>query len=434
MSSRGYLHIVLIVTIGVIALALVVAVGYYKVRVLSEESADTPSSTTNSRRSNGNVNTAANANAPTNTTTDSTVRAVKPSLIYATKDGTHVTVQQQNTQTGTEQTIFEYDERRSADTSGNYWSGLPPSIALSPDGDDLLYVAADGVKVYHRDTATTEDLITVVQEGGGELEDRPPTWSVDAITGTYGFANPAWSSDGSHISLSQSLYEGSLAAIVDGENSTLIHPTCGNCPEQTGIGSVQHRLRWSPVENRYIAPLGDGYAIMGLHRSDANAGQDTTNLLPPDEASFAANFSPDGSKLVFTHSRTTPNAPDASTVASVSDLEGIVLASFDTPGTIMDAVFTPDGKSIVLVDVIGDDVTLRAYPASGGDGEVLVSFATGFNNLDRIDRTTDNAISVTSTRSSDDTRRLYLIDPDEGTIVYETPATTRFTIFAGFVE
>src|SRR3989338_371526 len=69
-------------------------------------------------------------------------------LIYATKDKQHLIVYKKNLKNGEESKIFEYDEGREADFSGNTWSGLPPSIDFNERIQKFAFSDKEGLKSF----------------------------------------------------------------------------------------------------------------------------------------------------------------------------------------------------------------------------------------------------------------------------------------------
>ena len=70
-------------------------------------------------------------------------------LLYAIKKGHQVIINKRNIRNGSEVEIFRYIEDREVNiSSGNYWSAMPPSIALSPNGTLLVFSDTEGLKIY----------------------------------------------------------------------------------------------------------------------------------------------------------------------------------------------------------------------------------------------------------------------------------------------
>ena len=94
----------------------------------------------------------------------------RPNLVYAVKEGRHVTVLVQDIMTGTEQDLLEYDESIEARHSANTWEELSPSVALSPTQPVLLYVTEDEVIAYDIQGKTSETLLRKGRSvGSGDL-------------------------------------------------------------------------------------------------------------------------------------------------------------------------------------------------------------------------------------------------------------------------
>ncbi len=73
-------------------------------------------------------------------------------LVYAVKNEHTSTVYKRDLQSGTQTKILEFVENKRADKSGNAWTGLPPSVALSQDRKSLAFADKEGLKVYDLQT------------------------------------------------------------------------------------------------------------------------------------------------------------------------------------------------------------------------------------------------------------------------------------------
>ncbi len=100
---------------------------------------------------------------------------------------------------------FTYQEPYSADNSGNTWTGLPPSIALSPDGMKVAYSDTTGLRVL--DLATRVNRVVRTH-----LDSNPNDTYKDTSTK---FLNPIWFPDSKYLLYYQTAYEGSRIGIVD---------------------------------------------------------------------------------------------------------------------------------------------------------------------------------------------------------------------------
>src|SRR3989344_2997526 len=194
---------------------------------------------------------------------------IENNLIYATKNEYTSTVYRRNLQSGAQTKILEFDENRKADKSGNLWSGLPPSIALSPDRKSLAFADKEGLKVYDLQTKNTKTYIRKVSEG--ECEDCAPKWSIDSMSGTYSLARPLWSSDGKYVSFLQSHYEGSSFGAIDTMPGAYI--------ALKNVYGGYSNLNWSPTGHSYVkASPGGYYEGVGLYISNQSNIAEADNI------------------------------------------------------------------------------------------------------------------------------------------------------------
>lgn len=98
---------------------------------------------------------------------------------------------------------FTYEEVFSVDNSGNTWTGLPPSIDLSPDGMKVAYSDSEGLKILDLATGIirTIRVNTISNSIEGDNVEK--------------FVNPTWFPNGIYILYYQTAYDGSKLGIVD---------------------------------------------------------------------------------------------------------------------------------------------------------------------------------------------------------------------------
>jgi TolB protein len=205
-------------------------------------------------------------------------------------------------------------------------SQAPP--AWSPDGSMLAYVGGGGIWTIEPGSRprrlTRCDPATCVGDG-------PPSWSPDARTVAFGSARngseglwtvsaeggdpmllaedlavrgaPTWSPDGATIAVVASRGAGGSAVVLLGAENGTVRSTLA--PDGVVFGSS---VGWSPDGSRFVVSAAvDGQAggdeavyVMGIDGSSLRlltscGGQACIDLWPA--------WSPDGSKVLFTHGR-----------------------------------------------------------------------------------------------------------------------------------
>lgn len=97
---------------------------------------------------------------------------------------------------------FTYEEPFSADDSGNTWTGLPPSITLSPDGMKIAYSDIEGLKILDLSKKITRTI-------------KVHFYSNNPDKGNKLFLDPSWFPDSKHLLYYQTAYEGASLGIAD---------------------------------------------------------------------------------------------------------------------------------------------------------------------------------------------------------------------------
>lgn len=97
-----------------------------------------------------------------------------------------------------------YEELVEVDDSGNYWSGLKPSAALSPNGNFIAYSDTSGLHLYDIQKGSTSSLILYPPQN--------PT-AESQLTGAA--LNLRWSPNNRYILYGIPYYEGSGLGIID---------------------------------------------------------------------------------------------------------------------------------------------------------------------------------------------------------------------------
>ncbi len=161
-----------------------------------------------------------------------------------------------------------------------------PSIALSPDGTELVYVGTDagGSRLYARDL--------------DELEVRP-------LAGTDGATSPVFSPDGS-----------SLVFARGGKIERL--PAAGGEPVALCDAPALHGMAWGDDGQLYYSPTSDG----GIHAVPVAGGSPRAITVPDIEAGESAHRWPEalpgGRALLFTIHRAGSDSLDEARIAALS--------------------------------------------------------------------------------------------------------------------
>ncbi len=344
-------------------------------------------------------------------------------MLYATKSGTQVTVWILNTSNASATTLFTYDESLPAEMNSNYWSMRPPSIALAPNGSDLLFVEQDGVAIWDRVTGTTRRLFDITSRPPGDTE-MAPQWSLDGLDGVYSLANPGWSPSGKYINLSLGYYEGGYYAIMEPN-----HPAGF---KRLSIGGGTNRLSWSPSTDEYVVANPGGYSEPGVWLS-APADPYLVHPLVHDDARqyLQAAISPDMRHILYISSPQYPNDHERS--VSVADVDATTEDTFSVPGSLLTATFVSDDAVVVATMQDDNQLHLITRTLQGQQAELAVLPANA-EEYDVLAMTPDGYLMVPCTQLADGTRRFYLVDVHTGAIVYRSPVETAFTTYLGWVE
>jgi len=360
---------------------------------------------------------------------------VENNLIYAVKSDYRSTVYKRNLQSGTQTKLLEFDESRKADKSGNFWNGLPPSIALSLDKRSLAFIDKEGLKVYDFQTKNTRTFIRKTEEGSSET-DTPPKWSVSSLGGTYDLARPLWSSDGKYISFLRAHYEGSSFGVINVESGAYF--------ALKDIPGGYH-FSWSPVGHSYVVASSEEYANnmgMGLYVSSQSNIIEANNIalkFDKTEATsfFEANFSPDGKKIVFIFEE--PYDYDGEYLAIVnSDGTGFTILAEKTD--VRTPIFSSDGNSVFYFKKKNDKQVLVRYDLANKKSTDLIILPSEFNRWEKAYWTKDGFLALVGILSNSpnsnltlggDSTRMLILDIANKKVIYASPIFYQFTNFAG---
>jgi len=223
------------------------------------------------------------------------------SLLVATKDGRTVTVAALDMTTEDETVVLTYTESAPADHSGNYWDERPPSVALSPDREELALGSGDGLFLMDVRTGTTRALIARVTEPNVDNHGAPG-WSVDLPYDTFALVTPVWSPDGRYLAFEEVHYEGSTFGFYDVRDEAYFSQR--RLPysyAQPSLGAIS----WSPASATTVVPGNGVDEVVGLYVSEPGDPTRCT-LIDVGEVDHlgAAAPGPDGARIAFTSGST----------------------------------------------------------------------------------------------------------------------------------
>jgi hypothetical protein len=227
----------------------------------------------------------------------------RPNLVYAVKEGRHVTVLVQDIMTGTEQDLLEYDESIEARHSANTWEELSPSVALSPTQPVLLYVTEDEVIAYDIQGKTSETLLRKGRSvGSGDLTTN--AWVSDnraELCCAYHLAAPIISRDGTKAVLPMSQWEGGTLGVLSLDRSMACKVAAPG--EETAFS---HQPVWNEQAADLLIPSGGEYSAVRVYvapEADSCSARKVASG-PPDRVPTrfeTAAWSPDGEWIAASH-------------------------------------------------------------------------------------------------------------------------------------
>lgn len=295
---------------------------------------------------------------------------------YAVKEGTTVTLYDRFSNEEP-RPFFSYEEAVSAEQTGNLWMGLPPSIAMSPDGNSLVFGAEDGLKIaslWSAGEMPVETLIEKIQDVP-EGSEGAPTWSVGGMDGVYLMAQPLWSADGSTIAFMEAYYEGSGYGFVDVQGMRESRSEAFwsvRIEDEYLLGSTPFDFVWSPVvgDNRFAKTSESGYNPEGLYVLDDTATHSVTNLAERFDRASAyfdqVNYSQDGERLVFLTKATSDTDDDVWTLAIVN-VDGSGYEELYTTANIHEPMFNADASGVFFLQEVDGQTWVEEYVFATGD-------------------------------------------------------------------
>lgn len=365
----------------------------------------------------------------------------RPILVYAVKEGRHVTVLMRNVITGEEERLLEYDERVEAQHSQNLWHELPPSVALSPAEPVLVYSEERDILSFNIGDRTGKILLRRgAGTGSGELIRY--AWVSDSgaeLCCAFGLASPVVSEDGTSVVMSMTQYEGDTLGVFRLDAST----AC--VVSQQGVTTATSLFpAWSAQTGDLAIPSGGAYAAPGLFTAPAEdpcMEQDIAVGIHDQNASFrAAAWSPDGDWIAASM---LPNAFEPISANLIlmrrSGLEQRVLLNEDFN---LWPLFSPDGDSVYFVRRAQwfsveskTSESLWRYDLTSGEANAVVDVAVGWSVRTR-GWISDRYLVLDAYSSScfywSCENRLLLLDVTTGGVVYAS-AAADFTSYLGFL-
>ena len=357
----------------------------------------------------------------------SNISLEKNTLIYATKEGYQVQVYKRNIQNGSQVKLFEYNESRKAEKSGNFWEELPPNISLSPNGKTLAFTDDKGLKTYDLQNG---NIRTFIQR----TEGAPIKWSVEELSAHF-LARPRVSADGKYISFIQAHYEGSSYGVID-----LMSGQYSLFRGGSGYGN----LTWGPTGHSFVKPSSveaEEYTRVGLHFTSANV-EETENLSKKfgKEKSpfFEANLSSNGEQIVFTYK---DDWASGNVKLGVVNINGSGFLTIDEDNIRL-PLFSQSNIAILYIKKLEEKQYLLGHDLNNGKSSIIASLPEIFNYWNESSWTTDGYLAVTGrSRASSselvvkgDSTRLVILDLQNRDVIYASPIYNQFITFAGFVN
>jgi dipeptidyl aminopeptidase/acylaminoacyl peptidase len=301
------------------------------------------------------------------------------------------------------------------------------STRVSPDGKRVVYTVNEAVMTADRSEFVTQ--IWLATSDGKE--------NYQLTFGDKSSTNPKWSPDGNSIAFTSNR--------KDNKNNLYILRLMGGEAEPiTDVKSGVTDFEWSPDGKwlAYMMPdpktddeekndkgkndfrwVDENFKMSRLFivpvSKDAAGKRESKKLTTDDRSVSGFNWSPDGSKIVFSHVKS-PVANDWTTSeVSVVDVATAKVNSFAaTHAAENSPIYSPDGKWITL---IASDLPIRwaqsgrivIYPAAGGSPKVM---ALSYDGQPNIVGWTPDSLKIMFTEAKWTGTALYEADVTAGTV------------------
>jgi dipeptidyl aminopeptidase/acylaminoacyl peptidase len=258
---------------------------------------------------------------------------------------------------------------------------------VSPDGRRVVYTVSDAVT-----TADRSEYVSQVWMATSDGKENTQLTFADKSS-----ANPKWSPDGNWLAFTSTRKENK-------NNLYLLRVTGGEAEPLTDLKGSVADFEWSP-DGRFIAYTSadpkteeeekNDKAKNDFRWVDENVKMARLYLLPVQKDAAGKreprrltsenynvggfDWSPDGSRIAFSHTKT-PLANDWTTsdVSVVDVATGKVMVFADTPAAEDAPLFSPDGKFVALQ--VSDNPprwaqsgTIQIFPAEGGRPKTLAA-------------------------------------------------------------
>src|SRR5437868_4525915 len=266
---------------------------------------------------------------------------------------------------------------------------------VSPDGRRVVYTVNEAVMTADRSEFVTQ--IWMATTDGKE--------NYQITFGDKSSSNPKWSPDGNWIAFTSNRKENK-------ENLYLLRAGGGEAEPLTDIKSGVADFAWSP-DGRWIAYVmtdpkteeeekndkgkndfrwvNENVKMARLYvipvARDADGKRAPRRLTTEDYTVSGMDWSPDGSRIVFSHTRSqVANDWTTADVSMVEVASGKVTLFAGTPAAESAPTFSPDGQSIAIV--VSDNPPrwsgsnmIEIFPAAGGQPKILTASFDGQPNI-----------------------------------------------------